>query len=270
MRRFDFAARAAVAALGASVMVNAVQPALAGSPGGFTFDDIEFWVGEGSNEAGFVVDLADGGEPIAWGFRWDGLATGLDMFKAIAAADGRFFAKVSAPGEFGVSVFGIGLDADGDGSFALSDGTVFTDGIAEAPFSDDAVALDREDRYVEGWFENGYWGYWAGAGEPYSGGSWGFAPAGPGDRVLADGDWDGWAFAPGFVGDVPAFPVAALPPDVGACPADLNTNGIIDSADLNILLASFGCTGCFDLTGDGAMTSADLNILLADFGAICD
>lgn len=233
----------------------------------FTFDDIAFWVGEGANEAAFVVDLADGGPPIAWGYRWDGVATGFDMFTAVAAADPDLYIRIGEEGQFGIPVFGFGHDTDSDG-FALTDGTAFIDGIGVTAPSDDALAVDPDDRYVEGWAVNGFWGYWAGTGEPYAGGSWGFAPVGMLDRVLADGDWDGWAFAPGFEGDAPGEPVAALPPT--ACAPDLDGDGVIDSADLNALLASFGCQRCQDIDGDGAMTSTDLNLLLQDFGAVCD
>jgi TPR-repeat-containing protein cell-adhesion domain protein (fragment) len=57
----------------------------------FTFDNIEFWVGEGENRAALIVDWYDDGETaMVWGFRWNGEATGLDMIKAIAKADPRF------------------------------------------------------------------------------------------------------------------------------------------------------------------------------------
>ncbi len=50
---------------------------------------------------------------------------------------------------------------------------------------------------------------------------------------------------------------------------DLDGTGTVDSADLNILLADFGCTAppCSgDTDGDGDTDSADLNALLAAFG----
>ena len=57
------------------------------------------------------------------------------------------------------------------------------------------------------------------------------------------------------------------------CPADLNNDGIVDLADLGILLADFGCTPpgpCLgDINGDGATDLADLGILLANFGSTC-
>ena len=56
------------------------------------------------------------------------------------------------------------------------------------------------------------------------------------------------------------------------CAGDVNGDGIVDLADLGILLAEFGCTGgvCLaDLDGDGDTDLADLGILLAGFGQPC-
>ena len=57
----------------------------------FTFDDIQYWVGNGSNKAALVIEWHDGNRPDAmvWGYRWDGEATGHDMIVAIAQADPR-------------------------------------------------------------------------------------------------------------------------------------------------------------------------------------
>ena len=52
------------------------------------FNDILFWVGEGTNEAVMAVNWAD--TALAWGYRWNGTATVADMMAHIAAADPRF------------------------------------------------------------------------------------------------------------------------------------------------------------------------------------
>ncbi|MCB9847650.1 MAG: choice-of-anchor B family protein [Phycisphaeraceae bacterium] len=50
--------------------------------------------------------------------------------------------------------------------------------------------------------------------------------------------------------------------------ADLNGDGIVDTADLGILLGVFGTSDPLsDLNGDGTVDTADLGILLSDFGA---
>ena len=43
----------------------------------FTFNNIEFWVGEGENRAALIVDWYDDGETaMVWGFRWNGYDKG--------------------------------------------------------------------------------------------------------------------------------------------------------------------------------------------------
>ena len=47
----------------------------------FSFEDIQFWVGSGSNRAALVIEWHDGTQPDAmvWGYKWDGEASGHDM-----------------------------------------------------------------------------------------------------------------------------------------------------------------------------------------------
>jgi hypothetical protein len=53
------------------------------------------------------------------------------------------------------------------------------------------------------------------------------------------------------------------------CPADLSGDGIVDGADLGLLLAAWGaCAGCVaDINQDGAVDGSDLGLLLASWGA---
>lgn len=76
------------------------------------------------------------------------------------------------------------------------------------------------------------------------------------------------------------LPTPRRAPSIGAvlavlaltCPAwaatgpDLSGDGVIDSTDLNIVLASFGTGPGGDVNGDGKTNSADLNLVLAAFG----
>ncbi|MEA3503742.1 MAG: T9SS type A sorting domain-containing protein [Bacteroidota bacterium] len=57
----------------------------------FEFEDVVYWIGEGENEALFVIDWNDEVVPesMAWGFRWNGDITGEDMMQEIAADDSR-------------------------------------------------------------------------------------------------------------------------------------------------------------------------------------
>ena len=176
-----------------------------------TLADVEVWVGSGASQAGLVIDWADGSAPAVYGYRFDASPTGEDMFRDIATARPELLIKTGgfSFGDFtGRAIFGVGLDRDADG-FALDDATVFTNGIAETTTSnaDGAASVDADDSYAEGW-NSAYWGYYTSDGTS----GWGFAPAGFTDRLVSDGQWDGWAYQPGFSGSAPSVQV----PEPGA------------------------------------------------------
>lgn len=50
------------------------------------------------------------------------------------------------------------------------------------------------------------------------------------------------------------------------CAADLDGNGVVDSADLGVFFASWSGGGDADLNGDGAVDGVDLGMLLGDWG----
>lgn len=63
------------------------------------------------------------------------------------------------------------------------------------------------------------------------------------------------------------------PPSPPVCPGDTNSDGIVNFADLNTVLAAFGQTGAGqpgDVNDDGLVSFADLNIVLGNFGVGCD
>ncbi|BBO86538.1 hypothetical protein DSCO28_71040 [Desulfosarcina ovata subsp. sediminis] len=181
----------------------------------FDFDDITYWVGEGENQAGFVVDWRDDKEPVslAWGYRWDGEATGADMIAALfgsGVADGgpyvgnldgddpRLYVRlVWWEGYNGYTVSGIGYDLDNDG-FGYVEG--------ENP-GEDGEPEDPDDHYVDGWY-TGYWSYWVSDDDS----DWSYSGWGISARELSDGSWDGWSFSgtAGYGdGSAPITPVAA-------------------------------------------------------------
>jgi len=70
-----------------------------------------------------------------------------------------------------------------------------------------------------------------------------------------------------------AAPLTIVPPIAPPCPGDANGDGIINGADLSVLLSQFGQnvppgTGA-DFNGDGVVNGADLSVLLANFGSTC-
>lgn len=240
-----------------------------------SFDDIEFWVGAGSNRAAVAIDWDKNSTTtpaLVWGFRWDGTATGQTMLSAIVAADPRLFVKSEGHGALGSAIYGLGYD-DGDGEFAVDDETTFDEfGFASsAGPADSAAALDADDLYREGWFL-GYWHYGRAVGNPYDGGSWSPATTGMTGRTLSDGDWDSWVYTESFAATPFAVnPVAAEPPSSGGN-ADFNRDDAIDGTDFLAWQRGFGSSGNAsleqgDANGDGLVDVADLSVWTSTFGA---
>lgn len=209
----------------------------------FTFDMIKNWTGEGENKAALVIQWNYDDEPAAlvFGYRWTGQATGADMLKAVVKNNPRLYAlmqytNVSSPTDpnGGYTINGIGWDVDDDGDIALIDtgngNQVYEseDGFFEHPRGykpgqggssdydyDNWKARDTDDMWWAGWY-TGYWSYWVkdNATDNFSYSSWGAS-----GRVLENGSWDGWNFAPGMSPhDWKSFVAAPLP-----IPADAKT-----------------------------------------------
>lgn len=54
------------------------------------------------------------------------------------------------------------------------------------------------------------------------------------------------------------------------CTGDLNFDGVVDAADLGILVANFGTTSeAADINGDGIVDAADLGLIVSAFGTTC-
>lgn len=204
-----------------------------------TLNEIDFWVGSGPNEAALIIDWKDGKSPqaLAWGFRWDGVATVGDMIQAIAGttqiraadsgafiadvngADPRLFVRMSQH-SFGNAIFGLGYDVDGDGASYITglEGT------------ETGSAVDPDDHYVEGWFNEGYWFGVGGTGA----GGFDFNEFVYDSLALTDGNIYGLAFDDDFStflggssGDEPQSIVAA--------PAPTQSNGVPEPASLVML-----------------------------------
>ncbi|QDT70420.1 hypothetical protein MalM25_33680 [Planctomycetes bacterium MalM25] len=228
---------------------------------------IDFWVGEGAQSATLTIDwdeAVDAGPALAWGYRWDGQATAEQMLRDVLANDLRLFAKLSTIGPTGVAVYGFGYDRNGDAAFALDDATSFdASGVALSGPADGASAIDPEDTYAEGWAFDGFWHNTIfGAGD-----GWVSAPTGIADRVLADGDHEGWVYAPYRTPDgsprtleellltEPEEPISAPAPHL---PGDHNGDGRIDAADYTLWRDTHAQT--VDVAGAGA--DADLSFVI--------
>lgn len=204
------------------------------------FDDIEFWVGAGSQQAALVIDWGPPStEPaLAWGFRWEGTATGADMLTEIVSADDRLFAKLDRQLPNPLLVFGLGLDANQNGEFAIDDGTQFdAQGIAISPPAEGAQATDSGDLYGEGWASK-FWHYAIADGNPFVEGSWSSSQFGFATRPLVEGDWNGWTFAdPISFTAFPTDPHAAPPTQTSG---DYNQDRRVSAADYTIWRNTLG------------------------------
>ena len=191
---------------------------LAVPQGDFTFDMIESWSGEGANRAALVIQWNDPSETnaLVFGYRWDGVATGADMIRAVVADHPQLYGliqytNVSSPTDplGGYTINGFGWDRDGDGDIALKDtkdNQVYysENGLFIHPRGydpdkggssdydyDNWVAVDKDDFWGAGWYIS-YWSYWVKGDQDKS---FGYSGWGASGRVLEDGCWDGWNFA---------------------------------------------------------------------------
>lgn len=199
-----------------------------------SFDDITYWVGEGSNKAALAIDwFGDDANDnaLVWGYRWDGTATGEQMLREVLTDDRRFFAKLSSPGPLGIAAYGFGYDENNDQQFELDDETAFNaDGIAITSPSDGAET-NEEDRYREGW-STGYWHYGIASSDAEGAlNNWNSSGIGPTLRPLSNGSWDSYAFAVTLNGDEFATNLIAAEQAITSIAGDFNQDGLVDAID---------------------------------------
>ncbi|MFZ4775806.1 MAG: hypothetical protein ACOYM3_10600 [Terrimicrobiaceae bacterium] len=145
-----------------------------------SFSDIQYWVGTGANQAGLVIDFHDATaqQSFAWGFRWDGSATGFDMLTAIDTASVEL--TLNSPSYvMEVSFQGLAHTQATD-FFSTSWGYYLAGGTA--------TIFDNSAPYGP-----------IGTLTPPGGGSsiptsWTISTAGSSDRFLANGSWDALSF----------------------------------------------------------------------------
>lgn len=90
----------------------------------FTFDDIHYWVGEGTNQAAVIIDWNAGADTsLAWGYRWNGDAIPAQVAIAAIAHEDRRLVYSWSTKEGGASVNAFGYDrSDVAATFDLESG----------------------------------------------------------------------------------------------------------------------------------------------------
>lgn len=185
-----------------------------------SFDDIEYWIGSGTNRSVLVLQWNDGGSPIsyAWGYRWNGSATGLDMLAAIVGttvlrmpfggetietltgAD-QFLSLTLERYSFGDAVYSIVYNPPG--------GSVRTAADWDSGYWEYSLYAGNFDYYL--WDGSGPFTYNQPGTTSYSSVVWWPSEVGASDRPLVDGSWDAWSFAPDLNSVEISEPVAAIP-----------------------------------------------------------
>lgn len=185
----------------------------------FTLDMIQSWAGEGSNRAALVIQWNDEREQnaLVFGYRWDGVATGADMIKAVIEANPRLYGLIqytnaSSPTDpsGGYTINGFGWDVDNDDDIAIVDegnnnaryenenglfihprGYDPQTGSSPDYDYDNWKNVDPDDFWGAGWFLS-YWSYYI---KDSQSASFSYSGLGASGRVLQDGSWDAWNFS---------------------------------------------------------------------------
>lgn len=155
------------------------------------FGDIQFWVGAGTNQSALVIDFQYGGtesateQSWAWGYRWDGAATGQDMLTEIQTADPSLtFDSTTFVNSVSYEVGSNSYERTSDFVDDLSWGYYIAGGTSpifsnDPPFEQTGTFNAPHD----------------GTDMPTTG-QWSISTSGAADRELADGSWDAWSFGP--------------------------------------------------------------------------
>ena len=177
MRVIRIAALALAAAVAGTACAAVSQETLDGKVS--TFDDIHYWIGEGTNRIAVIFDFHDGSKPqtsFAWGYRWNGTATNMtEIVGQISALDPRLHAFISTS-TYGSFVDAFGYDLDDDG------------GTFERVYNSE---IDDEGHFV---YMGTSWLQLWGTGESLTDVGWAMTPNGIDGTFPTNGQWVCWRF----------------------------------------------------------------------------
>lgn len=200
MRVIRIAALALAAAVAGTARAAVSQETLDGKVS--SFEDIRYWIGEGTNRIAVIFDFHDGSKPqtsFAWGYRWNGTATNMtEIVGQISALDPRLHAFISTStyGSF-IDAFGYDLDDDG-GTFERvynseiqATASVASDEDDIFPSPESYSGIDDEGHFV---YMGTSWLQLWGTGESLTDVGWAMTPNGIDGTFPTNGQWVCWRF----------------------------------------------------------------------------
>lgn len=200
----------------------------------FSFDSIDFWVGDGENRAAIVLTWHDTNKTVpdnmVWGYRWSAdvdTISGLSLFEAVMKADPRLIGLVQYTGCMGSTINGIGysefrsdvevtFDYEGaSAKFKYPYDKETTEEMAATAISegeDDGVIYHPFDANISGgpyydydywtastasnvhWFAGWYSGYWSYFVRDSYTQDFSYSGYGASSRKVQNGTWDAWSW----------------------------------------------------------------------------
>lgn len=199
----------------------------------FSFDSIDFWVGDGEHRAALVLTWHDENKTVpdnmVWGYRWSAdvdTISGLVLFQEVMKADPRLIGLIQYTGSMGHTINGIGYgnggrstvgvyfdyteaqkhntypdDAETLATNAISAGN--QTGIIDHPFgapSESGRPIYDYDYWMAPvsssthWFAGWYQGYWSYFVRDSYGTNFSYSGYGASSRKVQNGTWDAWSW----------------------------------------------------------------------------
>lgn len=186
----------------AKLLAAGQVPVLRAQNESFTFEDINYWAGDGLNRAALVVQWNDERETHAmvFGYRFNGNTTAYDMLQGIIKEHPCLVAMVSQTYMGGISYIlgGLGYDKDWCFNFMVEkDGSQtqvkywqMTQMVYNNYDYDGYESVDPDHYWGSGWMEN-YWSLWHGTPGDFT-----YSSVGQSSLTVSDGSWIAWNFLP--------------------------------------------------------------------------
>lgn len=200
----------------------------------FSFDSIDFWVGDGEHRAALVLTWHDENKTVpdnmVWGYRWSAdvdTISGLVLFQEVMKADPRLIGLIQYTGSMGYTINGIGYGGEGRSTVGVNfdykgstgSGNSYPDnaqtlasdaikngestGLIDHPFNANIMGgrpVYDYDYWVAPvassthWFAGWYKGYWSYFVRDSYDSDFSYSGYGASSRKVQNGTWDAWSW----------------------------------------------------------------------------